>query len=365
VWRTDDSLNIAWKAGVRRGSSNHIWLYLASYDPGTGVRTKMRRYDVFPAGVTIDLGDIQAIGGSDSDVFAASLRSWDSSSQPRNQTLFIGRLGDEAAQMQVDLGWKSGVYDVTDVGWDGEAFAVHLKYNGGGDVLVTRVDKAGTVILPPTKFGVTPSAGNEYRLATNARSGMSYLFDAPSSNRFLGAHDRSGASPSWAQTGPLDVIVPGFADVDETAAHPGIDVDDDGGAWIAWMKYTSAGKTVRAAAHVLKSGNVDQAFVFPRASGARSPAVSAISPSHVWIADTDGLSLMIGEYQDGTVSDLRDILVAPATTDTGPRWTPENLAAVTWKNERWFVFTETSDLLHVVKVSGGCTYQSALNLAVY
>jgi len=363
VWRTDGALNIAWKAEVADGSSGKLWLYVASYDPGSGMRTKLRRYDVFPPGVTFALGDIQAISGSDSDVFVASLRSWDTTNQPRQQTLFIGRLDDDIAQTQVDLGWKSGVYDVTDIGWDGEAFAVHVRYNGVGDVLVTRVSKSGAVTLPPTKYGVTPSAGKDYRLATNPVSGMSYLFDAPAGNRFVSAHDRRGAPVPWALNGPLDVTIPGFADAGDTAARPGVDVDSAGGAWIAWMKYSAGGETLRATAHVLVSGDVDRFFSLSRSSGLISPAVGAISPSHVWIADTDGRSLMVGEYQDGTVTPLRDILIAPPATDAGRVWVPGNFSAVDWKDERWFAFTETSDLLHVVKLAEGCSYQSSIPLA--
>jgi hypothetical protein len=361
VWRTEGGLNVGWYASVGAPVSRP-WLYVATFDPSTGVLQRLRRYDVLPPDATINDSNIRAISGSSDEAFAASLRSYDVvAGQPRDQTLFIGRLDDDSVQLQVDLGWKSDAEDVADIGWDGEAFAAHAYLASTHEIFVARATPEGNLVLPSTKFGTTPSSAAGYRTSTNSASGMTFLFDAPGSGRFLSAHDLSGNAPSWASPAPLDLAIPGSTMADDSAFRPGVEADSDGGAWAAWVTYDAGGGFVRAAAHVTSRGVVDQSFILSLSTGQTSPAVGGGSAKTVWIADSDGYNIFAATFSDGVLSTPVKAVTGPFASGSGDVWHPDNMASVDWKNERWLSFTENAGVLHIVRIQAGCTYRSALS----
>jgi len=357
IWRTSTGLHVAVKADVGKiGADHHLWLYVATFDPTRGSLSRLRRVDVFPTGVTFETGDIQGIGGSGSELFAACLRSWDGQQRPRNQTLFIGRLDDDAFQLNVDLGWLSGEYDVAHLGWDGEAFAVHAMNNATREVFVTRVSPTGQVVLPLSKYGATPSDGRSYRISTNPISGMSYLFDAPGSQRLVSGHDQVGTPFSWAFPSAFDLIIAGFAPSFAGAVRPGVAADAIGGAWLAWNKDDQPN---RAVAHISKEGTPDQWGVISMQSGSRSPAIIASSPKQVWVADSDTRDIWAAELDDGIATAPQRLVTGPYPKGSPNIWGADDLEGTAWNNERWMSFSEPGNIVHVVKVEPDCVYRNA------
>jgi hypothetical protein len=233
------------------------WIFVSSFDPATGIRRELRRYDEFPQGAMLDTGDVQGFAGTEMGLFATSLQSWDASHQPRNQVLLIGHVGN-ATSVKVDLGWPSGMYYVTDIGWDGEAFAVHARRNATGELFLTRVDPQGRLILSLVRYGSTPSPGGTplgHRLATGRVSGMTYLLDTPALGVYVSGHDRAGQPFPWTANGPFVLTIPELADPDGAALAPGVVADAQGGAWITWSIYAPLGGFHKAAAHITAEGN--------------------------------------------------------------------------------------------------------------
>ncbi len=371
VWRTEGGLHVGWLAGVAvpgDGSVvSRLWIYVATFDPTTGARKHLRRYDVFPSDVTFESGNgnIRGISGSDGETFAASLRSYDiATSTPRNQTLFLGSLVDDSFQRQVDLGWKSDQEDAPDISWDGGAYAVHAKNNATGEISVARVSATGDLLLPASVYGSTPSPAVAYSMSTNPVSGVSYLFDTPGVGRFLSGHDRSGRMLPWAAARPLDL------GSETGSSSPGVAAEPQGGAWVTWNQGDATG-VVHIAAHVTNAGQVDKRFELrtPDVSGSviRTPtAVLSESNSRVWLALWALQGTYLYEVEGMTVISPRLVFqnqYFDGTSDTALR--VGEMGAVSWQHERWLWFTETftgstiGTVLHVVKVQGDCKYGAA------
>jgi hypothetical protein len=363
VWRNDFGLHVAWKAYVGVAPTYRPWLFLSTFDPSNGAVIKRGRFDILPADATSSDSNIQGAAGAPTGPFAASFRSYDKVLQKsRNEDLLIGNVGDDLGRITVDLGWSSGAGDVTDIGWDGDAFAVHSRDNATGDVFVTRVAPSGEVVLPLTRYGTTPSPGGTplgYRMSTSSDSGMSHLFDAPGTGRYLSGHDRSGNPLPWAAPMPLNLLIPDVAMADSAAFRPGVGADADGGLWAAWVTYNSGGGFVRAAAHVTLAGDADQFFMLPVSSGQKAAAVGVESATKVWIADSDSVDILLAEFDRGDLAPVRPLVVGPFALNSGQVWQPDYLTAVVWRGERWLAFMEQSVLLHIVKVQDGCTYAAA------
>jgi hypothetical protein len=379
VWRTASGLHAAWKTSLAvrtdAGVVSHPWLFVATFDPTTGAIRKLRRYDILPDAATLSDSNIRAVSGSTSDVFAASLRSFDvANAQPRNQTLFLGRLDDETIRLQVDLGWKSDAEDVPDIGWDGEAFAVHAKVSSTNEIFVARVSPAGQLVLPPTKYGSTGSPGGTplgHRMSTDPTSGMSYLLDVPGVGRFLSGHDRSGQAVPWAANRPMNILIPELNVIDETLArNGGVAVDSTGGVWTVWAREPEAGVPYACiAAHVNKSGQVDRSFGFSGAAAFRAPAVIAASSTKAWVAIPEGRQIVAYEFDGGTMSPPRTIVSNPyGTTGTGTLLYTDLTGAFDWQGERWLWFSEhrtgASLVLHVIKITSDCVYLPATRPAM-
>jgi len=375
VARTESGLHVGFKSYIPTDTSYvyRPWLFVATFEPTTGDLQKLRRYDPLPAGVVDDNGNIKAFAVSNGEVFATNLISWDEDDVPRNQTLFIGHLDDDTVQWEVDLGWSSAQYEVTDIGWDGEAFAVHSCLNSTGDVFVARVSPEGEVLLPLTKYGDAYSGGGRplgYRMSTNAESGMSYVFDTPGFGRGLGGHDRSGRSVVWAPDVSMDLVIPELnISADRDATDQGLSAEPGGGVWTAWSQGDVNGNDQQVVAHVTVDGEIDQAVVYATYDSSiegvwRPAGVTSRSSRDVWVADV--LSREIRSYSivDAVVSPPH-ALVQDIFYD-GERATLLDVSdtkAFDWQDERWLWFSESRPnvfpVIHVVKVIGDCQYLPA------
>jgi hypothetical protein len=380
VWRTVSGLHVAWKTSLAvrtdAGVVSHPWLFVATFDPTTGATRKLRRYDILPDNATLNDSNIRAVSGSTSDVFAASFRSFDvANAQPRNQTLLLGRLDDETIRLQVDLGWKSDAEDVPDIGWDGEAFAVHARVSSTNEIFVARVSPAGQLVLPPTKYGSTGSPGGTplgYRMSTDPISGMSYLLDVPGVGRFLSGHDRSGQAVPWAATRPMNILIPELNVIDESlSTQGGLATDGAGGVWTTWNQQQASREIVRIAAHLNSAGKVDSSLVL-RAPDTSStvnrepaPAVVAESSSEVWIAERVHQQIYLYEIDGMTAPDPKLVFQNPYFDGSSSTFLSiRDMSGVGWRDERWIAFTEQSNVMHIIKLSGSCSYLPATKVGM-
>jgi hypothetical protein len=108
--------------------------------------------------------------------------SWGSSRELGPLELTLGRLGTEGV-VQVDYCEDEecdAAHVPTEVGWDGEAFAVHHARRRRR-LEVARIAPDGTLLLPLTRYGAIGSEGYGiygHRTLTNAESGNTIVFDA-------------------------------------------------------------------------------------------------------------------------------------------------------------------------------------------
>jgi hypothetical protein len=375
VWRTEKGLHVGWKAfraASDGGSTYKPWLFVATFDASNGTLTSVDRHDVLPNGITSSTGDIQAFAGNGMG-FASSTRFYDSTAmRSANQGLVLGQI-DEATHRFVDLRWDSGTGDVTDIAWDGEAYAVHSKSHSG-EIVVTRVDGDGQVVLPHHVYGTTPSAGGMamgYRVSTNPIAGTTFLLDAPAGlpGRFLSGHHRSGESFSWAMTTPLNVVIPELNVIDETFAdYVGIAADEEGGAWTSWDQDTVDGKVARIVAHLDAAARSDRAVILqPTTLSTQNhspdPAIVAVSGTRAWIAERVHQQILFHEVSLSAEPVRRVVLDNPRFDGTPSTFLAVvGMGGVAWKGEYWlwavehFTGAGSGDVLHVMQIAGACTY---------
>jgi hypothetical protein len=168
-WQTESGVHLAWQAyvSIEGADQYHVRqkLYIGTFAPADGSLVKLQKYDPLPEDVISvggsSRGNLTAVSGTNTELFAVATASGTEDLEPRNQSLFIGKLDDDSVWIEVDIGFPMGVYDTTDMGWDGEAFVVNSRANSTGEIFVTRVSPQGEVLLPLTTYGInTQSGGN-------------------------------------------------------------------------------------------------------------------------------------------------------------------------------------------------------------
>jgi hypothetical protein len=235
---------------------------VATFDPETGRLREMRSFDLFPADATAM--ELHGAAGQEDATFAESY-VWSGGANPSWGKLMIGNADDPGVRFEVDLKRPEPWRGVTDVTWDGEAFAVHAwDDNIHRQLFVARVSPSGQLLLPLAVYGQSPQGGfgepeeklGGYTVATSANTGRSFHFD-PRSGRLVNAHERAGAPVPWA---PKNIEVLGRRGSGNFAGSATDDVD---GVWFAWQDRNDMGTDfVGRAIHLSGNGEAGTMFSF-------------------------------------------------------------------------------------------------------
>jgi len=335
------------------GTPTRTWVVVTTLDPGTGAVLSHQFVDVFPAGVLATDSTLWSVALNPDGAFAVA-GLWVSSGEVGPLALTLGRVGTEGV-VQVDYCEDEecdATHMPTEVGWDGEAFAVHTHGADAG-LEVARIAPDGTLLLPLTRYGAIGSAGygiDGHRTLTNAESGNTIMFDAGGSLRVSG-HARDGSSLPWVGEAGLSQILP---DLDSTN-FPALGLEDSGGAWLVFSDMYGANYYSQAA-YLAPDGSAAEPLRIDAPADdpgrGEAHAVVARGADSALIYSRTGYRLYEYEITDGTLSEPRIVV----------GWSDEMLdlremIAVEYGEERWLAFSQANELnVRVLKAVPGCVY---------
>ncbi len=143
LWRDDFGLHFAWNPwGIK---ASDIVAVLTTIDPTSGKMTHREFQDYWMGGVASSPDGIVALG-------VQHVEGWIPQGPVRSTGVLLIDQKDPTVQTYVQVYPKDRV--VLSVGWDGEAFALHVA---GAGLEVCRVSPQGDLLLTPTVFGVSHS----------------------------------------------------------------------------------------------------------------------------------------------------------------------------------------------------------------
>lgn len=361
LWRSDAGLHVAWLADKGSDFEKGLvrrWLVVSTFDPRTGDLLQHQLTDLYPGPGSEDQY-VTALRGRADGTFAYDYSYWGATVESISGSfLRIADLDapDDFTETVLFPGGQLLERIPSDVGWDGEAFAVHAW--GGGELHVARVAEDGTLVLPYEAFGVTGSPGYGefgYKATTDVTSGRSFVFEANSSRR-LNGHERDGTQLSWTAGSGYPVPVDGRSD--STSGRLAVAADSDGGAWVAWKDldaiegvagHVGAGGLVDADG-VLEQAPEDHGTFFNFGVEATDTGswVAAVFGSGIYGFDiapdgsTRSRNLVVDRHPDAKNFDIRSIQVVDS------------------HGERWLHYIEYPSgapaIIRVLRVDTGCTY---------
>jgi hypothetical protein len=152
---------------------------------------------------------------------------------------------DTFSPQLLDLG--SPTRSIYQIGWDGEALAVHSQDLTNNVVEVTRLGTDGTVVLPWTPFALASGYDGETDFATDPVSGQS-IYASKSKITHVRGHTREGTPLPTANLGEFVNVVPPaemgtpWPTSDNLCATVG--ARSEGGFFVSWSGYTCPVSTV-------------------------------------------------------------------------------------------------------------------------
>jgi hypothetical protein len=182
LWRDEHGLHFAWNAEISDavgGSSIGARLVISTFDPASGEAVGHRVFPKFAfSGVARSPNGVVCLVGLVGD----------------GTTITTGALlidqNDPKVETFVPI--YAGSTLGLDVGWDGEAFALHF-YQSSTGLEVARVSEAGQLLMQPAVFGVVVGYLTELRLSTDPVSGVSFAVSGQFVEKpWVAAHTRDG-----------------------------------------------------------------------------------------------------------------------------------------------------------------------------
>jgi hypothetical protein len=372
IWRDGAGVHIAWNADHPAGGGGEM--IVSSFDAASGAVLGHRLLpnggqkgffasNLAPDG-TVALGIVNYAPDAGSGV----------------QSLLLIRSDNPSYEKLYPLPpWPDPVTILVGVGWDGEAFAVH----GFGDnnvQFVTRVAPDGTVLLPPTAFGISYGYPDEVRYVTDPASGVSFAVSgllAPKPR--LTGHQRDGTPlPDPAKIQYVKVVPQGVAadaGWEGGTTRPTITLAP-GGAAVVWSSGTGVVPITTfiqpydtsLATSADGIGIPGQPLPPPgnpaMYDGNDELTAQSLNGGDWWVAGTNRMS--INEFMvDATGKSTRRELVTNsswATTGFGV----SNFESAKYGDELWLGFLDFSSQkeqpYRIIRAKPGCTYQSMYDL---
>jgi hypothetical protein len=248
------------------------------------------------------------------------------------------------------------------IGWDGEAFAVHIYPYSSGQLFVTRLSVEGEILSPLQPFGYPPGFWDDIRVATNPISGVSLAVNTANfAQTTVAGHDREGNPlPSTDYPGKplIEILFPEELASKFPAGGHSVSASPtkEGGFLVAWSRGEYENPTVvqKLGADLRAS---EEAVLIP----AQTPYEGY--PNLAIQSTTEGFWL-VGKSQNlRKLEKVGELLEVETLIETKANVLPDfDLRVFTareWKGERWVGFLDLSAPkfpLRILKVSPGCTY---------
>ncbi|MBI4702307.1 MAG: hypothetical protein HY744_14375, partial [Deltaproteobacteria bacterium] len=174
-WRGQGALHVAWMNF--RTNKSQVSLIVSSFEPATGEHLGSRVYDVVPAGLEPWYASIQDAAGAPDGSFAIVFFYRDGGAGGKTVLrVALGNVASESLSAVWTPPWSVSEAMTFDVGWDGEAFAVHAVKQQGSEVRLVRLAPDGSVVTPETEVGTITDIGDWYSaFVTDAETGRTWM----------------------------------------------------------------------------------------------------------------------------------------------------------------------------------------------
>jgi hypothetical protein len=373
IWRDATGVHVGWN--VVHADASGVEFVVSSYNPATGALLDHR---FFPKGGQKAFA--AAVLATTGVVGLAISFAPDDGGDPSDALLLI-RSDDPSYEKLYPLPpWPDPVTILVGVGWDGEAFAVH----GFGDnnvQFVTRIAPDGSVLLPPTAFGISYGYPDEVRYVTDPTSGVSFAVSgllAPKPR--LTGHQRDGTPlPDPTKIQYVKVVPQGVAadaGWEGGTTRPTIALAP-GGAAVVWS--SGGGGPMPITTFI-------QPFDTALATGANAigipgeplppPASAGMYDGNEWLTaqSTTGSGWWVAGTNtedinefivDSTGKSTRRKLVTYSSA-TALAFGVSNFESAKYGDELWLGFLDFSSQkeqpYRIIRAKPGCTYQSMYDL---
>jgi hypothetical protein len=364
-WRDDQGLHIVWllreENGLRR-------LLVSSFDPKNGKALEHRAF----RDLEEDLLIFDAAGAPDG-TFAAIV-GYANDTGYYERILFGTTRGEPRFEI-VDPPWPAEEGDLVDVGWDGEAFALHGFWAAEPGYLLTRMrlDESGPVtVLAPKRVGTIGSIYEEFfHVVTDADSGITRAVNSRDDGVWLTGHHRDGTALAGTEAdGGVPITTSGIESRGQSYwLGIGQRGDDAMLAWLATRDYEASFQHVQ---HATAKGS---GFALEDRAAAKTLA---------WWRDAWWMAAdenhRIAAYRLGNTHVLgRAALVTYSPCNGGCDFDVglhvSRLMNVVWDDELWFGYwdfsndfnvsdshPERSNPYRIVLVKDGCVYPSVYDV---
>ena len=191
-WVDERGVHLVWT--VEEKATGRALLVVSSFDRETGALLDNQLFEAFPTEVSAAMTGIYDAAGTPDGAFAAIVDYQDLSSPDGvEMKVVLGQLDQASLVGEWVSPWSVFEAIPIDVGWDGEAFAVHAKRNGETTVLLVRLAPDGTVLTPEMVAGaITSFESDRSVFVTDAESGKSWMANHRSAGTWLSGHERDG-----------------------------------------------------------------------------------------------------------------------------------------------------------------------------
>jgi hypothetical protein len=394
-WRDDRGLHAIWMDYETKeadgGKVQTMHAVVSSFDASSGSADTSLVFDPFPPGQDGLYTAISSSAGADGGHFALGVRWLPKGAPYALERVLLGRLDKTDLQASWTPPWSIGDNAaVVDIGWDGEAFAVHGFINGltGLDLMLVRLAPDGAVVLPATRVGLITSVLEYYHdFQTDPVTGTTWVVSPAYTGVWVTGHLRDGTPlPGTEKDGGVLVEAQGVKWKDPssfTAIGAG-----PAGSLVAWSDLPETGNYVqRLGQDLMPQGNATilMAVGVEHYAQFLGKAIAS-APGGWWVGAEDRKSVTSFSLSESAQVLARSKLVTYSALDCIEAKTTcppgvgvldvRRLSTVTWNDELWFGFWDYSGQqapppqyipwspYRFVRVKPGCVYKSMYDVVM-
>jgi hypothetical protein len=193
-WLDGSGVHVAWESAAADTSTpslRHGYLFVTSFD-GVGTLYGEQQYDVFPSGLDAGWTEPIAAAANPDGAVAIAYRYRLSPQVDPSEHILLAKLGEPTFQTIWDVPWSAAQFVIWQLGWDGEAFAVHIGSVNDGGIRLVRLSPEGAVLSGPDLVGSASILPDSYSVETDSASGRTVFASEGAPGVWLSGHERDG-----------------------------------------------------------------------------------------------------------------------------------------------------------------------------
>ena len=342
------------------------------------------QYEVFPKQIPAgDRGFFDAVGEPQGS-FAIAWGFRDAGGATTSQHVLLGDTADATSwtSWSPETQWYPAV--AFHLGWDGEAFAIHLASSQSSDLRLARVSATRTLLNDVDRAGtVGPVGYNDADFATDSGSGKSWMIFSASRGVKLTGHDRAGSVAAvLGDSAELAVLPDGAETPNLPGSYPALAFDLDGLMLVwtdshstTWLQHLDDSLVSTGPALAIPPEQLGDPERFPPAELKDKTAYR--HDGRWYVAASNQHTVELFAASESEITDRWTILQSSRADDCLTDWgcdllSIRSLEFAEWNGELWLGFLDYSEnnvdedpfmlpfqsAYRIVKVKEGCSYKT-------